>query len=74
MATNDRVASMNLARYKRPAAFKDSSGAVAQPLATAPGPHMTNSPAGAYERVIAAPDAAVRNSVDNSPPVHVART
>ena len=68
------ISADELARYKRPAAFEDSSGAITQPLATAPGPHMTNYPPGVYARVIAAPDAAVRNSVDNSPPVHLART
>ena len=68
------ISAEDLARYKRPTAFADSRGGVAQPSATAVGPHMTNYPAGAYERIISTPDAAVRNSVDNSPPVQIART
>jgi hypothetical protein len=42
-------------------------------LASAPGPHMTNYPAGRYERVMALPDEAVLNSVDNQSPVKPAR-
>jgi len=61
-----------LARYKRPAAFEDTAGSIAQPAATTPGPHMTNYPPGvAYARVIGAPDAAMWNAVDNKPPVQV---
>ncbi|MEE4301108.1 MAG: VOC family protein [Pseudomonadales bacterium] len=58
-----------LARYKRPAAFEDSGGAVPQPPLDAPGPHMSNYPEGVYEAVITAPDAAILNSVENRPPV-----
>ena len=38
---------------------------------TAPAPHMTNYPAGLYERVLGRPDEKVWNSVDNQPPVKV---
>lgn len=61
-----------LARYKRPAGHRDQGGAVPQPPASAPGPHMTNYPPGAYERLIATPDEKLRNSVDNQPPVKAA--
>jgi catechol 2,3-dioxygenase-like lactoylglutathione lyase family enzyme len=63
------ISPAELERFKRPAAYADSGGRVAQPPANAPGPHMTNYPPGVYERLIAAPDAAVRNSVPNEPPV-----
>ena len=61
-----------LARYKRPAAFADSGGKVAQPAATSEGPHMSNYPPGAYERLIAIPDTAMYHSVTNEPPVKAA--
>ncbi len=61
-----------LARYKRPAAYQDQGGKVPQPSTAGPGPHMTNYPPGVYERVMTIPDAAMRNSVENSPPVKVA--
>jgi len=67
------ISAEELARYKRPAAFQDSAGKVPQPPATSPGPHMSNYPPGAYERVISIPDAAMYNSVSNEPPVKVAR-
>ena len=64
------ISEEELARYRRPSAFQDSGGGVAQPdPASAPGPHMTNYPAGAYERLMRIPDAAVLHSVDNQPPV-----
>jgi catechol 2,3-dioxygenase-like lactoylglutathione lyase family enzyme len=67
------ISAEELQRYKRPANYADEAGAVAQPAADSPGPHMTNSPPGAYERLIARPDEAVWNSVDNQPPVASAR-
>lgn len=61
-----------LARYKRPSTYQDQAGKVPQPATTGPGPHMTNYPPGVYERVMSVPDEAMRNSVDNRPPVQVA--
>jgi len=67
------ISAEELARYKCPAAFQDSAGTVAQPAASAPGPHMTNyPPAVTYARVIGVPDAAMWNAVDNQPPVQMA--
>jgi catechol 2,3-dioxygenase-like lactoylglutathione lyase family enzyme len=66
------ISADELARYKRPASAPERGGRVAQPPATAPGPHLTNYPPGAYERLLAIPDEKVRNSVDNRPPVTVA--
>lgn len=63
------ISPAELARYKQPADYQGQGGKVPQPGVDAPGPHMTNYPAGAYERVIAIPDAAVLNMVDSTPPV-----
>ncbi len=61
-----------LERYKNPADYQDQGGAVAQPdVATAPGPHMTNYPDGAYEAIMNAPDEAIFNSVESEPPVKI---
>jgi hypothetical protein len=68
------ISDEELARFVRPAIYRDRAGAVPQPtLASAAGPHMTNYPPGRYERVLALPDEAVLNSVDNQPPVKPAR-
>lgn len=61
-----------LARYKRPADYRDEGGAVAQPGVDAPGPHMTNYPEGAYEKVIGLPDEVIWSNSENEPPVKVA--
>jgi catechol 2,3-dioxygenase-like lactoylglutathione lyase family enzyme len=61
-----------LDRYRRPAGFADQGGAVPQPRATSPGPHMSNYPPGAYERLIGIPDSAMYHSVPNEPPVKTA--
>jgi catechol 2,3-dioxygenase-like lactoylglutathione lyase family enzyme len=63
------ISPAELARYKQPDDYQGQGGKVPQPGVDAPGPHMTNYPAGAYERVIAIPDAAVLNMVDSTPPV-----
>ena len=63
------ISPAELARYKQPADYQGQGGKVPQPGVDAPGPHMTNYPAGAYERVIAIPDAAVLNMVYSTPPV-----
>lgn len=66
------ISAQELARYKNPAAYADAGGDVVQPdLATAPGPHMTNYPPGAYEAIMSMPDDAYFNMVDNKPPVKV---
>ena len=41
------ISPLELARYKKPADFKDQGGTVKQPGVNAPGPHMTNYPPGA---------------------------
>lgn len=66
------ISAEELARFKRPASFRDEGGAVPQPPATAPGPHLAGYPPGAYERLIAVPDDVMRHSVTNQPPVKVA--
>ena len=63
------ISPAELARYKQPADYQGQGGKVPQPGVDAPGPHITNYPAGAYERVIAIPDAAVLNMVDSTQPV-----
>jgi catechol 2,3-dioxygenase-like lactoylglutathione lyase family enzyme len=60
-----------LERFRRPEPFRDSGGAVPNPDASAPGPHMTNYPPGVYERVIATPDHVVRANSETEPPVRV---
>lgn len=66
------ISAEELARYKRPASFQDQGGNVPQPnVATAPGPHMTNYPPGAYEAIMAVPDAVMFDSMESEPPVKV---
>lgn len=61
-----------LARYKRPSAYADQAGAVTQPdLESAPGPHMTNYPPGAYEAVMGMSDEEALHMVTNEAPVKV---
>lgn len=66
------ITAAELARYKSPPRYEDRGGAVSQPNASSPGPHMTNYPPGAYERVIGRSDAEVWASSENQPPVKVA--
>ena len=63
------ISEKELARYKRSSDFDDQGGAVPQPGADAPGPHMTNYPPGGYERVINTPDEVIWNNSENEPPV-----
>jgi catechol 2,3-dioxygenase-like lactoylglutathione lyase family enzyme len=58
-----------LARYKGSSDFADKGGAVAQPSADGPGPHMENYPDGAYAQLIAIPDDVVWARSENKPPV-----
>ncbi len=66
------ITPLELARYKKPADYKDQGGTVKQPGVNAPGPHMTNYPSGAYERMLATPDDVILASSENQPPVKVA--
>jgi catechol 2,3-dioxygenase-like lactoylglutathione lyase family enzyme len=66
------ITPLELARYKKPADYKDHGGTVEQPGVDAPGPHMTNYPPGAYERILATPDDVILASSENQPPVKVA--
>jgi catechol 2,3-dioxygenase-like lactoylglutathione lyase family enzyme len=61
-----------LARYRRPADFVDRGGAVPQPRLDGPGPHMTNYPPGAYEKLLGLSDADVLAMSENQPPVNIA--
>ena len=65
------ISAEELNRYKNPAAYADQGGAVTQPDVNGPGPHMSNYPEGAYERIMAVPDEAILHSVPNEPPVAV---
>ena len=65
------ISAEELARYKYPAPYDDKAGTVPQPKLNGPGPHMTNYPDGAYQKIMNAPDEALWNSVDNQPPVEV---
>jgi catechol 2,3-dioxygenase-like lactoylglutathione lyase family enzyme len=66
------ISAEELARYKRPADFRDQHGAVPQPGPDARGPHMTGYPPGMYERILAVPDDRIGANIDNKPPVRVA--
>ncbi len=64
------ISAEELDRYKNPAAYEGQGGSVAQPdVTTAPGPHMTNYPEGAYEFIMNRSDEEVLNSVPSDPPV-----
>ena len=66
------ISDEELERFKSPAGFTGDGGAVAQPGADAPGPHMTNYPEGRYEMIIGLPDEVVWENSENEPPVKVA--
>ncbi len=66
------ISPLELARYKKPGDYKDQGGTVKQPGVNAPGPHMTNYPPGAYERILSTPDDVILASSENQPPVKVA--
>ena len=65
------ISPRELERYKQSSDFEDQGGAVKQPAADGPGPHMTNYPAGAYQAIISMPDEATLGMVENKPPVEV---
>ena len=65
------ISADELARYRRPASFRDQAGAVAQPRLDGPGPHMTNYPPGAYAALLGLSDEKARHMVTNEPPVKV---
>lgn len=66
------ISPLELARYKKPADYKDQGGTVKQPGPDAPGPHMANYPPGAYARMLATPDDVILAGSENQPPVKVA--
>ncbi len=63
------ISAQELARYKSPLGYKDKGGAIEQPAAQGPGPHMSNYPPGVYEKLIALPDKAIWDASENRPPV-----
>ena len=65
------IAPDELARYKRPADYRDQGGAVPQPALDGPGPHMANYPPGGYEQTLSVPDEVMWSSMDNRPPVDI---
>ncbi len=66
------INAQELARFKKPADYKDEGGRVKQPGLDAPGPHMTNYPKGGYEAMITLSDEKVLAMSENEPPVKVA--
>jgi catechol 2,3-dioxygenase-like lactoylglutathione lyase family enzyme len=66
------INSEELARYRRPSAYQDKGGAVLQPSADGPGPHMANYPPGVYHKLVAISDEAMRASSESEPPVRLA--
>ncbi|HTO71328.1 MAG TPA: VOC family protein [Myxococcota bacterium] len=65
------ISADELARYKRPAAYRDRGGEIAQPPLDGRGPHMSNYPPGAYEALLGLSDEKARHMVTNEPPVKV---
>ena len=65
------ISAEELARYRKPAEFRDKGGAIPQPPLDGPGPHMTNFPPGGYELMLGMPDEKSRVMVTNEPPVKV---
>jgi len=66
------ISAEELARYKTSSGFRDSAGAVPQPALDGPGPHLTNYPPGAYERIMGMSDEEIFALSENEPPVKVA--
>lgn len=64
------ISAEELERYKQPAGYEDESGAVPQPDADSPGPHMVY-PEGTYESAISVPDEVIWERSENEPPVRV---
>jgi catechol 2,3-dioxygenase-like lactoylglutathione lyase family enzyme len=60
-----------LAGYRQPPTYRDHGGAVPQPSADAPGPHMDNYPPGVYRKLVAISDEAMRAGSESDPPVPV---
>ncbi|MDG1231403.1 MAG: hypothetical protein P8P91_03980 [Pseudomonadales bacterium] len=65
------ISGEELVRYKQFGAYADKSGGVAQPLASAPGPHMTNCLGVAYETSIVVPAEVIRANSENEPPLTI---
>ena len=67
------ISAEELARYKNPAAFDGSGGAITQPVIDEAnnGPHMTNYPPGHYEATMGIPDEVALNTLESKPPVSV---
>lgn len=67
------ISPAELARFTRPADFRDAAGALAQPALDGPGPHLTNYPAPrVYEALMRLTDAELGGVVEREPPVKVA--
>jgi catechol 2,3-dioxygenase-like lactoylglutathione lyase family enzyme len=66
------ISETELARYKRSSDYTPPRTPVPQPAPTATGPHMTNYPPGAYEKLIGTPDDVILARSENQPPVKVA--
>lgn len=67
------ISATELARYTKPAEFRDQAGAVPQPPLDGPGPHMSNYPDDAtYRMLMSFSDAELERMVDREPPVKVA--
>jgi catechol 2,3-dioxygenase-like lactoylglutathione lyase family enzyme len=66
------ISAEELARFTRPAEFRDSAGTVAQPPLDGPGPHLANYPnRSVYEALMSVPDAELGKLVPSEPPVRV---
>ena len=63
------ISEEELARFKNPAPFADSGGAVEQPSLAGPGPHMSNYPPGVYEAIMSQPDEVIWSMLESEPPV-----
>lgn len=63
------ISDEELARYKQSSNYVDEAGQVQQPALDGPGPHMSNYPQGAYERIMGTPDAVIWENSENQPPV-----
>jgi len=64
------ISAEELATFKAPPAYQDAGGTLPQPPLSAPGPHMSGYAEGAYEKVMALPDAVVLAKLsETEPPV-----